>query len=192
MRSLRWIFCVPALSILLSFPAEAPQRSAKLKIDRLEAGRWPPGGAVTFSAPELVALGMSEAAQTAAGAVSSPSLELRSGGGKAAATVDFPKLDRMRQGAGATSSDWLLSKLLTGPHEVSVTVQISSGGGMMTVHPTEVTIGGASASGATLDFVINNLVLPYYPHAVINRPFRLSDNIGRVDITPKGAVVHRK
>ena len=119
MRSLRWIFCVPALSILLSFPAEAPQRSAKLKIDRLEAGRWPPGGAVTFSAPELVALGMSEVAQSAAGAVSRPSLELRSGGGKAAATVDFSKLDRMRQGAGATSSDWLLSKLLTGQHEVS-------------------------------------------------------------------------
>lgn len=175
----------------MSFSGTDPQKSAELKIKSIEINRWPPGRAIFFSDTELVALGMSELSRDAPGAVSRPSLKLHTGGGIASAVVDFDRLQKLSR-TGSSGSNWLMSRLLAGQHEVSVSVEIESAKGLMTVHPTEVDIGGAKASGAMLEFLINHLVTPYYPQAVINRPFRLSNNVDRVTVSPAGATVYRK
>jgi hypothetical protein len=190
MLSFRYFFRLALLSLLpfVGIPSQNPQYSAELKMRNIEKNRWPENRAISFSAPELVALGITEVAQTAPGAVYRPSLQLHAGGGVATAVIDFDKLQKL-SGSG---SDWLLSKLLSGQHDVSVAVEIRSGAGLMTIHPTEVTIGGVAASGTTLDFLVDHVVRSYYPQAVINRPFKLANNIERVDVTPSSAVVYRK
>jgi hypothetical protein len=193
MRNLRYLLSLGLLSALpfLSISEPNPQSSAELKMRNVEMNRWPHNRAISFTAPELVALGMSEITQDAPGAVSRPALQLRNGAGVASALVNFDRLQKAKR-TGSGGSDWLLSKLLSGQHDVTVSVEITSGNGMMTVHPTAVNVGGATASGATLDFLVNHFVVPYYPQAVINRPFRLAKNIDRIVVTPAGATVYRK
>src|SRR5690242_17741939 len=156
MLSFRYFFRLALLGLLpfVGIPSQNPQYSAELKMRNIETNRWPEKRAISFSAPELVALGMSEVAQTAPGALYRPSLQLHAGGGVATAVIDFDKLQKL-SGGKSSGSDWLLSKLLSGQHDVSVAVEIRSGAGLMTIHPTEVTIGGVAASGSTLDFLVD-------------------------------------
>lgn len=193
MLSFRYFFRLALFGLLslVLIPSQNPQYSAELKMRNIETNRWPVNRAISFSAPELVALGMSEVGQTAPGAVYRPALQLHSGGGLATAVIDFDKLQKS-SGAKSSGSDWLLSKLLSGQHDVSVAVEIRSGAGLMTIHPTEVTIDGVAASGSTLDFLVDHVVMSYYPQAAINRPFKLANNIERVDVTRTNAVVYRK
>jgi hypothetical protein len=193
MGSFRYLFQLVLFSALpfTLLSGADPQKSAELKLKSIEMNRWPSSRAISFSASELLALGMSELSRDAPGAVSRPSLKLQTGGGVTSAVVDFDRLQKLSH-SGSSGTNWLMSKLLTGQRDVSVSVEITSAKGLMTVHPTEVTIGGAAARGAMLDFLINHLVLAYYPQAVINRPFRLSNNLDRVSVTPGGVTVYRK
>jgi hypothetical protein len=193
MGSFRYLFQLLLFSALpfTSLSGTDPHKSAELKIKSIEMNRWPPSRAIFFSDSELLTLGMAEISRDAPGAVSRPSLKLHTGGGVASAVVDFDRLQKLSR-TGAGGSNWLMSKLLAGQHDVSVSVEIASANGLMTVHPTEVNIGGAVASGSMLDFLVNHLVMAYYPQAVINRPFRLSSNLDRVTVTPAGAMVYRK
>jgi len=193
MGSFRYLFQVVLFSVLpfTSLSGTDPQKSTELKMKSIEMNRWPPSRAISFSDSELLALGMAQISRDAPGAVSRPALKLNTRGGVASAVVDFDRLQKLsRSGSGA--STWLMSKLLTGQHDVSVAVEITSAKGLMTVHPTGVNIGGATATGATLDFLIDHVVLSYYPQAVINRPFPLSNNVDRVTLTSTGATVYRK
>jgi hypothetical protein len=193
MGTFRYLFQLVLFSALLftSLSAADPQKSAELKIKSIEMNRWPPSRAIFFSESELVTLGMAEISRDAPGAVSRPSLKLHPGGGVASAVVDFDKLQKL-SASSAGGSNWLMSRLLAGQHDVSVSLEIASANGQMKVHPTEVNIGGAVASGSMLDFLVNRVVMAYYPQAVINRPFRLSNNLDRVTVTPAGATVYRK
>jgi hypothetical protein len=77
---------------------------------------------------------------------------------------------------------WLLKKLLQGEHEVSVTCEVRSANGTATVHPTEVEIEGIPISGAALDFLIQNYLLPNYPKAKIGRPIQLQYGVDRFEV----------
>ena len=186
---------LPALiTAALVIQAAAPGRyltSANRKVTAIERNRWPSNGAVAFSPLELVALGMEQANQNLPGVLSEPELELGSGSATATALVDFDKLGQLR-GDDHSSSNWLVSKMVKGQREVSVSVDLTSGGGQLTVHPTKVSIAGVEVSGSTLDFLIQNFVTPHYPDAVINKPFALPNHMSRIEVNSSAAVAHRR
>jgi hypothetical protein len=165
--------------------------SANQKVTAIQKNRWPYSGAIAFSVPELIALGMEQANRNLPGVLSKPQLHLASGAATATALVDFDKLEQLR-GQSGSSSNWLVSKMLKGQREVSVSADITSGGGKMTVHPSRVSIADVEVSGSTLDMLIQNFVTPHYPNAVINKPFALPNHVSRIDVNPAAAVARRK
>ena len=165
--------------------------SANQKVTAIQKNRWPSNGVVAFTVPELIALGMEQANQNLPGVLSKPELHLANRAATATALVDFDKLEQLR-GQSHSSSNWLVSKMLKGQREVSVSADITSSGGKMTVHPTRVSIADVEVSGSTLDMLIQNFVTPHYPDAVINKPFVLPNHMSRIDVNPAAAVAHRK
>ncbi len=162
-------------------------QSAQRKAQWIEANRWPPARQIYFSAPELLALGMSEINAAAPGAIKNAVLQLQRKGATATGIVDFDLLRRLQKSSDS-STDWLLSKLLTGQHPISVTVQVSSANGQMTVHPTLVQVSGVTLTGRTLHFMIDNFVQPHFLNSVIDRPFPLSPHLREVQVTPAYAI----
>jgi hypothetical protein len=76
---------------------------------------------------------------------------------------------------------------------VSVTARIRSAGGRATVDLQRVEISGVAIDGRTLDFLVENILLPLYPDAVVGRPFVLGHRIERLEIGPAavGVVIGR-
>ena len=101
------------------------------------------------------------------------------------AMVDFGKLQRSL----GYKPGWLLSKLLDGERPVSVTARIRSSGGQATVEVQRVQVSGLQIDGATLDFLIRNVLLPVYPAAVLDRPFDLGHHIRALDVQPRAVGV---
>jgi len=102
-----------------------------------------------------------------------------------AALVDFGKLER----TAGRQPGWLMSKLLDGERPVSVTARIRSSAGRATVDIQRVEISGIVIEGRTLDFLIENFLLPMYPDAVIGKPFELGHGIDRIDVSPSAVAV---
>jgi hypothetical protein len=165
--------------------------AAQQKVSRIEADRWPPGGSISFSPQELTALGMADIESASPGAVTQPGLTLGSNTATATAVVDF---DRLRQGSATHngSGSWLYSQLLTGQHPISVSVDVRSSAGTMTIHPTAIAVSGVTLSGTGLQFLLKNVVRPRYPSVGIDRPFALTNHIERIEVNPGRAVVARK
>jgi hypothetical protein len=156
--------------------------SARQKVDLIESGRLTPGARVDLSLGELNAF----AAKEAPVGVRSPKLVLEgqetvSG----TALIDFGKLRR----AQGYEPGWLMSKLLDGERPVSATAQIHSGGGKVTVDVQKASISGVEIDGKTLDFLIRNFILPFYPEAMIGRPVEMGFRIDRLQLAPAGVGV---
>lgn len=182
------------VTAVLTTQAAAPtlnKTSADRKAAAIQKNHWPADGAIAFSVPELIALGMEQANLTLPGVVSKPELQLEKGAATATALINFDKLEQMR-GQNGSAPDWFVSKMLNGQRTVSVTVDLTSGGGKMTVHPTRVAIAGVEVSGSALDMLIKSFVTPHYPDTVIDKPFVLPNHISRIDVNPAAAVAHRK
>ena len=151
--------------------------SAKQKFDSIENGRLKAGSRVELSVRELDAY----AEQSVPVGVRDPRLQLPAPGvATGIAMVDFGKLRR----ALGYQTGWLMSKLLDGDRTVSVTAHIHSAGGRATVDIQRVEISGIAVDGRTLDFLIQNILLPLYPDAVVGRPFELGHRIEKVDVGP--------
>jgi len=101
------------------------------------------------------------------------------------AMVDFGKVRR----AQGHPPGWLMAKLLDGERPVSVTARIHSSGGTAQVDVEQVQISGVEIDGSTLDFLIQNCLLPLYPNAMVGRPFGLGHRIERLDVQPGGVGV---
>jgi hypothetical protein len=156
--------------------------SAQRKIDSIESGRLRAGSRVELSLRELNAY----AERVVPEGVRNPRLQLVAGGmATGIAMVDFGKL---RRGLGYQTG-WLMSKLLDGDHSVSVTARIRSAGGRATVDVQRVEISGVAIDGRTLDFLIQNVLLPLYPDAVVGRPFELGHRIEKLDVGPAAVAV---
>jgi hypothetical protein len=156
--------------------------SAKRKFDLIESDRLRPGSRVELSAQELNAY----AYTMAPGGVRNPNIRLIGPGVvTGTALVDFLKLRR----AQGYSPGWLMSKLLDGERPVSVTARIRSSAGRATVDVERVQISSMELDGATLDFVIQNFLLPMYPDAAVGRPFELGHHIEKLDVQPNGVAV---
>ena len=167
---------------LLAGAAYTDYTSAKLKIDSIEFERVRPGAQVTLSYPELNAYATHEAPV----GVRNPRLSVPSPGvATGSALVDFGKLQRDAGGRPG----WLMSKLLDGERPVSVTAHIRTAKGRATVDVDRVEISGIAIDGRTLEFLIQNFLLPLYPDAVVGKPFELSHKIDHLTISPAAVTV---
>jgi hypothetical protein len=151
--------------------------AARQKFDLIESGRLRPGARVVLTPAELTAYAQHE---LPAG-VTSPRLQIVSPGVvTGTAMIDFGKVRR----AQGYRPGWLMSRLLDGDRPVSVTARIQSGGGRATVTVQRVDVGGLEIDGRTLDFLIQNFLIPMYPDAAVGRPFELGHRIDRLDVQP--------
>jgi hypothetical protein len=149
--------------------------SARQKLDAIDADRLPPGARVTFTWQELNAY----AAHEAPDGVRNARVDLPEPGvAKGSALVDFARVRR----AQGHPPGWLLGMLLNGERPVTVTARIRSGGGTATVDVQRVEISGAVIDGATLDFLIQNVLLPLYPTAAVGHPFELGHRVDRLEV----------
>jgi hypothetical protein len=159
--------------------------SAKRKLDSIETERLRPGARVTLTFPELNAW----VAKEAPAGVRNPQLHAGARDvATGAALIDFGKLER----SAGRQPGWLMSKLLDGERPVSVTARVRSSGGRATVDIERVEISGFAIDGSTLDFLIQNFLIPMYPDAVIGKPFELGHGIDRLDVTPAAVAVQMK
>ena len=175
-----WAILLLGLATLGAAPND--YLSAKQKFDSIESGHLKAGSRVELSAGELDAY----AEQAVPAGVRNPRLQLVAPGmATGTAMVDFGKLRR----AHGYQTGWLMSKLLDGDRPVSVTARIRSAGGQATVDLQRVEISGLAIDGPTLDFLIQNVLLPLYPDAVVGRPFELGHRIERLDVGPAAVAV---
>lgn len=171
---------LPLAWALTATPAD--YQSAQRKIDGIESDRLKPGARVELTPRELNAYAEHNLPQ----GVRNPQVqviapEIATG----SAMVDFGKLQRSL----GYKPGWLLSKLLDGERPVSVTARIRSSGGQATVEVQRVQVSGLQIDGATLDFLIRNVLLPVYPAAVLDRPFDLGHHIRALDVQPRAVGV---
>ena len=170
-----WAIALLGLATLCAAPDD--YLSAKQKFDLIESGGLKAGSRVELSVRELDAY----AEQQVPAGVRNPRLQLAAPGlATGIAMVDFGKLRR----AAGYQTGWLMSKLLDGERPVSVTARIHSAGGRATVDLQRVEISGVAIDGGTLDFLIQNVLLPLYPNAVLGRPFELGHRIDKLDVAP--------
>ena len=171
-----------SLLLAASAPALDNYTAASEKFRLIESDRLRPGSRVTLTYPELDAW----VAHEAPNGVRNPHLQaMPNGSVKGSAMVDFAKV-RTAQGQ---EPGWLLRRLLEGERPVSVTARVRSSAGTATVDVERVEISGLAIDGSTLDFLIQNILLPLYPDAAIGRPFELGHRINRLDIAPSAVGV---
>lgn len=156
--------------------------SARQKMDLIESGRLLPGARVDLSLGELNAFAVKEAPV----GVRNPQLTLTDPETvTGTALVDFGKLRR----AQGYQPGWLMSKLLDGERPVSATARIHSGGGKVTVEVERAAISGIEIDGGTLDFLIQNFIVPFYPEAMVGHPVPMGFRIDRLQLAPAGVGV---
>jgi hypothetical protein len=179
---LRLLWAIPLLGLATLGAAPNDYLSAKQKFDSIESGRLRAGSRVELSVGELDAYAEREVPE----GVRNPRLQLLAPDvATGIAMVDFGKLRR----AHGYQTGWLMSKLLDGDRPVSVTARIHSAGGRATVDLQRVEISGVAIDGSTLDFLIQNVLLPLYPDAVLGRPFEMGHRIEKLDVGPATVAV---
>jgi hypothetical protein len=157
-------------------------QSAKQKFDQIESEKLRSGARVDLTYAELDAW----VAREAPAGVRNPKVVVTTHGvATGSALVDFGKVRR----AQGSQPGWLMSKLLDGERPVSVTARIRSSAGTATVDVERVEISGITIDGRTLDFLIQNVLLPLYPDAVVGRPFELGHRIERLDVAPASVAI---
>ena len=156
--------------------------TASQKFEQIGTGTLRPGTRVDLSIAELNAIALHEAPA----GVRNPRLTLSGNDTvSGSALVDFGKMQR----AMGYQPGWLMSKLLDGERTVKATARIRSGGGKVTVDVTSVDVNGLVIDGGTLDFLIQNVVVPLYPAAVVGRPVDMGFRIDRLQLAPAGVAV---
>jgi hypothetical protein len=165
--------------------ADDAYQSAAQKIDLIEQDKAAPGSRIWLSLAELNAYVRTEARKAVPQGVRNGVLELGNGTATGSALVDFLKIRELKGAA----PNLILTWLLTGEKPVRVTARIQSGQGRATVFVEEVDVSGVKASGAVLDFLIANFLLPLFPDAKIGTPFKLEHGMERFEISPGGVNV---
>ena len=170
------------LSVLTVSAAVDHYASVRQKLDLIESDRLRPGVKVDLSPNEINAYAAHEVPE----GVRNPRVSITAPGVvTGSALVDFGKVRR----AQGYEPGWLMAKLLDGERTVSVTVRIRSAAGKATVDVDRVELSGVVIDGKTLDFLIQNFVLPFYPEAIVGKPFEMGHRIDRLQVAPAGVGV---
>jgi hypothetical protein len=177
-----WAVSILIVAASLAGAASDYYASAKAKFNSIEAERLPSGARVFLTIPELNAW----VAREAPAGVRNPRVRVSARDlATGAAFIDFGKLER----SAGLQPGWLMSKILDGERPVSVTARVRSSAGRATVDLQRVEISGIVIDGHTLDFLIQNFLIPMYPDAIVGRPFALGHRIERFDVSPNAVSV---
>ena len=182
---LRVLILVLAGAAALSAADPQPMNVSR-KLDLIESGKAKPGATFHFTTAELNAWVRVTAPAIVHDGFREPRLQLGNGTASASARIDFVKV---RHSEGI-ETNWLIAKLIQGEKLVTARATIQSANGRATVHLLRVEIGGLAVTGATLDFLVQNFLLPFYPDAKIDEPFALAGNVDRIVVTPAEALVY--
>ncbi len=175
------------MTIVCSLGAADPvAASVSKKLDIIDSGKAKPGSVFRFTPAELNAWVRVKAPSIIHDGFRQPHLVLGQGEATASALIDFLKV---RQ-ANGIETNYLVAKLIQGEKLVKARASIQSSHGRATVHLLRVEIGGLAVTGAPLDFMVQNFLLPFYPDAKIDEPFELAGNVDRIEITPVAALVY--
>jgi hypothetical protein len=160
--------------------------SVARRLDLIESGKAKPGAVFHFTPVELNAWVRVKAPGIIHDGFRDPQLQLGNGTASASARIDFV---RVRHAEGI-ETNWLVAKLIQGEKLVTARATIESAHGRATVHIVRVEIGGLAVTGAPLEFLVQNFLLPFYPDAKIDEPFELAGNVDRIVVTPAEALVY--
>jgi hypothetical protein len=185
--SLRFLILVLASAAALSSADPQPMNVSR-KLDLIESGKAKPGAVFHFTTAELNAWVRVKAPGIIHDGFREPRLQLGNGTASASARIDFLKVRR----AAGVETNFLIAKLIQGEKLVTAKASIQSANGRATVHLIRVEIGGLAVTGAPLDFLVQNFLLPFYPDAKIDEPFDLAGNVDRIVVTPAEASVYIK
>jgi hypothetical protein len=156
------------------------------RLDLIESGKAKSGAVFHFTPAELNAWVRVKAPAIVHDGFRDPRLQLGNGTASASARIDFVKVRH----AEGIQTNWLIAKLIQGEKLVTARATIQSANGRATVHLLRVEIGGLAVTGAPLDFLVQNFLLPFYPDAKIDEPFDLAGNVDRIVVTPAEARVY--
>jgi hypothetical protein len=184
---MRILILTLAASALLS--AAAPVAiGVSRKLDLIQSGHAKPGSVFRFTPTELNAWVRAKVPSIVTDGFRQPRLVLGNGEATASALIDFLKV----RNASGIQTNFLVAKLIEGEKLVTARASIQSAHGQATVHLLRVEVGGLAVTGAPLDFLVQNFLLPIYPDATIDQPFALADNVDRIEVTPAEARVYMR
>jgi len=184
---MRILILTLAASVLLS-AADPVAIGVSRKLDLIQSGQAKPGSVFRFTPAELNAWVRVKAPSIVPDGFRQPRLVLGNGEATASALIDFLKV----RNASGIQTNFLVAKLIQGEKLVTARASIQSAHGEATVHLLRVEIGGLAVTGAPLDFLVQNFLLPFYPDATIDQPFALADNVDRIEVTPAEARVYMR
>jgi hypothetical protein len=182
----RWITLVCLFAALAS-TAITPEssHSARQKLDRIAERKLAPGASLVLSEDEINSYLRYDYAPKLPAGVSEPYFRLEPDHVKAGAMVDFLEW-QVQKGA---SPGLLLSWLLRGKRRVEGVGRYTSADSYGRTDIESVKIDGIPISAQAVTFLIENLVAPRFPGAVVGRSVPLDYNLKQVRIERGRAVV---
>jgi hypothetical protein len=159
--------------------------SIQRKMDDIVKEHTKPGDRIFMSQREMDAYLYAQAQAIAPKAVHKTKVELVDGGGTASAMINFLELNKAR----GAQSNWLMEKMLDGERFVKVSVHVLTEHGKVRVDVDRVEVGGAVISGAPLEYLITNYVVPQFPNAKVDQWFTMDHHMDHFEIHPSGATV---
>jgi hypothetical protein len=187
-RILISVLCLLPLVVSISLPAIlSPEnsRSAKRKLDRIGDEEMRPGTSIILTEDEINSYLRYDFADQIPAGLSEPHIRLEPDRVIGTATVDFLEWES-RNGS---SPGPMLAWLLRGKRPVEAVCRYVSSGGYGQADVESVKIGGVVISGPAVTFLIENLVQPRYPEAVVGRRMPLGYHLKQVRIEQGRAVI---
>lgn len=163
----------------------ARSRSAGEKLDRIVAMNLPPRTTIILSEDEINSYLRYDYAPQLPPGISQPRFRLEPESVTGAAVVDFIEW----QAAQGSSPGALLRWLLRGKRPVEATCRYTSSDGYGRVDVESARIGGIALSGDAVHFLIEHMVQPRYPAAVVGRREPIGYNLRQVNIGRGRAVL---
>jgi hypothetical protein len=156
----------------------AKSRSAKEKFDRLASEKLPAGTTIVVSEDEINSYLRYDYAKEIPRGISQPYFRLEPDRIYGNAMVDFLEWQAER---GASPGP-LLAWLLRGQRRVEAQCRYTSSDGWGRVEVEWARISGVPISGGAVHFLVEHVVRPRYPPAVLGQPHRLGYNLEQVRI----------
>ena len=174
------------LAAALAAPVISPEnsRSAQEKLDRIAEGKIRPGASVVLTEDEINSFLRYDYAADLPKGIEEPRVRLEPDRVLGSATVDFLEWQSQTE----ASPGLLVSWLLRGKRPVEAVCRYTSANGYGRADVESVKISGVPISGSAVNFLIENLVTPRYPEAVVGRPVPLGFHLQQVRVE-KGRVV---
>lgn len=158
--------------------------SARRKLQEIADGRLRSGARIVLTEDEINSYLRYDYAVEIPAGLTQPHVRLEADRVIGSATVDFLEW----QAGRGSSPGPLLAWLLRGKRPVDVTCRYVSSDGFGQADVEAVSIGGVPISASAIEFLIDNLVAPRYPEAVVGRRVALGFHLKQVRIEQGRAV----